>query len=213
MGTVFLVDAHTAVLLNSEINDTIPLESGNTQTLNGNFVVNVPFGVPIDGIPSNLTDLLTKKFAGMLAYYAGYTYIDYDDGIDATGWDSSNSTGVSLGNRGTTSIANGGTLQSSALALSGAAPSAAIVTWEAFEVTGFLTDNPKNGIKLRKYEEKDASDLTASVSFNGGSTWITPVTDGVQFSISPADQGTSFLIKLANSSGGRLWVGSWAVIY
>lgn len=213
MGTLFLIDAHTPVLLNSEINDTIPLETGDTQVLNGSFGVNVPFGVPVEGTPGSLIELLTKKFTGLLAYYPGYTYIDYDEGIDSSGWDASSSSGVIIGSRGTTNIADSGYLQSNALALTGAAPSDAIVTWEVFEVIGFLTENAKDGVKIRRYEEMDPSDLSVQVSFDGGSSWINPVTDGVQFSIPVGQQGTSFVILLTNSSGKRLWVGSWAVIY
>ena len=43
MGTVFLLDANTAPIGDSEINDTIPIEMGDTQILNGSFLVIVPF--------------------------------------------------------------------------------------------------------------------------------------------------------------------------
>jgi hypothetical protein len=60
MGTLYLIDAHNPVILNSEINDTIPLMPGETQVINGSFVVRVPFTTPIDGNPTDLSDLLTK---------------------------------------------------------------------------------------------------------------------------------------------------------
>lgn len=210
MGTVFLIDAHTAVLANSEINDTIPLEFGDTQVLNGSFVVNVPFGVPIDGTPANLTDLLTNKFTGLLAYYPGYTYIDYDEGIDSTNWNASASSGVGIGDRGSTYLhSSSGLLSSSAVTLTGAAPANAIVTWEVFER---LNDNPKDGVMVHTYTEVDPSDLSISVSFDNGVNFNT-VTDGVQFTIAAFQQGTQFIFRCTNSSGRRLWVGSWAVIY
>lgn len=213
MGTLFLIDAHTPVLLDSEINDTIPIEMGDTQIINGSFPVNVPFGVPIDGTPANLTELLSQKFTGLLAFYPGYTYIDYDEGVDATGWDAANSAGAGIGNRGAAYANDGGYLSSNPLATTGAAPSAAIVTWEVFEVTGMSTENSKSSVFVKRYGEKDPSDLTVWASFDGGTTWINPVTDGVQFSIPGWQQGTSFVIRFSNSSGSRLWVGSWAVIY
>jgi hypothetical protein len=210
MGTVFLVDGHTSVLANSEINDTIPLEAGETQTLNGSFVVNVPFGVPVNGTPTDLTTLLADKFTGLLAYYPGYTYIDYDEGIDATNWDSSSSQGVGLGDRGNVYVLNGGVLLSSAVTLTGVAPSAAIITWEVFELS---MENDINGVVLRKYTEGDPSDLTVQASFNNGTDYTSGITDGVQFDIPAFRQGAQFILRLTNSSGRRLWVGSWAVIY
>jgi hypothetical protein len=212
MGTVYMIDSHTPVLLDSEINDTIPIETGETQILNGSFPVNVPFGIPIDGAPADLTELLTQKFTGLLAFYPGYMNLDYDEGIDSSGWDAANSQGVCIGDRGTSHIIDGGALRSNVTVLS-SAPSAAIITWEVFEILGFLTENAKDGVKVSRYEEKDPSDLTVWASFDGGTTWINPVTEGVQFSIPAWQQGTNFIIRFSNSSGDRLWVGSWAVIY
>lgn len=212
MGTVYMIDSHTPVLLDSEINDTIPIETGETQILNGSFPVNVPFGIPIDGAPADLTELLTQKFTGLLAFYPGYMNLDYDEGIDSSGWDAANSQGVCIGDRGTSHIIDGGALRSNVTVLS-SAPSAAIITWEVFEILGFLTENAKDGVKVSRYEEKDPSDLTVWASFDGGTTWINPVTEGVQFSILAWQQGTNFIIRFSNSSGDRLWVGSWAVIY
>lgn len=212
MGVLYLIDAHNPVLLDSEINDTIPVETGDTQNINGSFPVNVPFGVPIDGTPANITELLTQKFAGLLAFYPGYTYINYDEGIDLSGWDAANSTGVGLGSRGTTHIADGGLLRSNSVSLSGSDPTQAITTWEVYEVTGFSTENDKDGAKVRRYEEADPSDLLVTVSFNNGAGW-TVATDGVQFNVAVSNRGTDCIIRMSNSSGKRLWVGSWAVIY
>jgi len=210
MGSIFLIDGHTPVLANSEINDTIPLEFGDTQTLNGSFVVNVPFGVPIDGTPANLTALLSDKFAGLLAFYPGFTYISYDEGIDATNWNAAASSGVGLGDRGNVSIQDGGLLISSAVALTGAAPAAAIMTWEVFELSW---DNDIDGVVLRKYTEGATTDLTVQASFDNGVSYSSGVTDGVQFNIPAWQQGTQFVLRVTNSSGRRLWVGSWAVVY
>lgn len=216
MGVLYLIDAHTPVLLDSEINDTIPVESGDTQVTNGSFPVSVPFGVPIDGVPANLTELLTKKFAGLLAFFPGYTYIDYDEGIDGSGWDASNSKQVAIGDRGNTFLYNGPApsesyLTSNALALTGPAPSEAIVTWELYE---FTRSNDKGSALTRSYAELDPSEVTCNVSFDGGSNFVNNVTDGVQFSIPLASQGTSFVMYLeSNSTTRRFWVGGWAVIY
>ena len=210
MGTVYLIDAHNSVLANSEINDTIPLEAGDSQLINGSFVVNVPFGTPVDGNPTDLTDLITKKFTGLLAYYPGFTYIDYEDCLDATGWDTGTAyTGYSVGERMSNFLYDGGTLQSNPVTLSGSAPSEAIITWEVFELT---KTNPKDGVLAAEYIEKDASDLSVQVSFNNGANWYA-VTDGVLFSVPPVGVGTDFLINITTAISGRRWVASWAVLY
>lgn len=213
MSTLYLIDGHNAVLANSEINDTIPIESGS-QLINGSFVVRVPFGVPIDGTPSSLAELETQKFAGLLAFYPGFTFIDYDDGYDATGWDTAASQGVRLGERGAVSLVDTGILTSNLVALSGPSPANALITWEVSEVTGPSdpVDNAKDGTLARRYVEQSAADFQCEVTFDNGVNWNT-VTDGVLFPIPLAEQGTQFMIRLTNSSGDRRWTGSWAVLY
>lgn len=216
MGTLYLVDSHTPVLLDSEINDTIPVESGQTQAINGSFPVNVPFGVPIDGTPTNLTDLLSQKFAGLLAAYPGYTSIDYDEGIDDSGWDTSTAIGVTIGKRGATCIRRGfsSVIISNTVVL-GWVPAGAILTWEAFSISGPIVDDAKDGILTRSYEEVDSSEIDAYASFDGGTSWVSSIADGVYFSIPAWQQGSNFKIRFNYSSGAaeRLWIGSWAVIY
>jgi len=213
VSTLYLIDGHNAVLADSEINDTIPLEAGETQVINGSFVIKVPFGIPIDGTPEDLAELETQKFAGLLAFFPGFTYIDYDDGLDAAGWDTSASQGVRLGSRMCNSIADTGTLQANAVTLTGPAPSTAIITWEVFSLTrAGSADDPKDGIFERHFTEEDASNLQCQVSFDNGSSWNV-VTDGVLFSIPLTDQGTDFLIQFTTATSGRFWLGSWAVLY
>lgn len=215
MGTLYLIDGHNAVLANSEINDTIPLEAGESQLINGSFVVRVPFGIPIDGTPEDLAELETQKFTGLLAFFPGFTYIDYDDGLDATGWDTSPGTSyaVRLGSRMCNSIDAYGTLQSNAVTLSGSAPSSAIITWEVFSLTrAGSTDDPKDGTFERRYTEEDASNFLCSVSFDNGAHWY-QVTDGVLLSIPLVAQGTDFLISFSTVPASRFWIGSWAVLY
>lgn len=215
MSVLYLIDAHSPVLGSSRIRDTIPLEPWDAQTINGSFAVRVPFGVPVDGVPLTLSDLLTSKFSGLLAYYPGYTDISYDEGIDGSGWDALTSRAVQIGARGTTSIgpSSGVTtsvLQSVPVSLGFTAPSVAVVTWEVFVLD---TINPKNGGLVRNYIEADSSNLEASVSFDGGVYWHS-VTDGVQVTIPAPSMGTDFCIRLENpSTSNRFWVGSWAVIY
>jgi len=213
VSTLYLIDGHNAVLANSEINDTIPLETGETQLINGSFAIRVPFGIPIDGTPENLAELETQKFAGILAFFPGFTYIDYDDGLDATGWDATLTQGARLGSRMTTSFAAGGGSTSTLITLTGSAPTTVIVVWEVYEVTRpASSDDPKDGVFTRLYTEGDAVDFVCEVTFDNGVSWNT-VVDGVLFAIPLADQGTQFKIRFTNSTGDRKWIGSWAVLY
>lgn len=214
MGTLYLIDGHNSVLADSEINDTIPLEAGESQLINGSFVVRVPFGVPIDGTPADLAELETQKFAGLLAFYPGFTYIDYDNGLDATGWDTSSSNGVRLGERLCNSVTDYGTLYSNLVTLTGPAPASAVITWELFSLTlpADPTYDPKDGSFERYYTEEDASGLQVTVSFDNGAHWYI-VTDGVLFPIPLVGQGTDFIISFAMPADGRFWIGSWAVLY
>jgi len=191
VSTLYLIDGHNAVLANSEINDTIPLETGETQLINGSFAIRVPF----------------------VAFFPGFTYIDYDDGLDATGWDATLTQGARLGSRMTTSFAAGGGSTSTLITLTGSAPTTVIVVWEVYEVTRpASSDDPKDGVFTRLYTEGDAVDFVCEVTFDNGVSWNT-VVDGVLFAIPLADQGTQFKIRFTNSTGDRKWIGSWAVLY
>src|SRR4051812_25249167 len=114
MPTLYLVNAHKNVLLSSEINDTVDLASGYSasRSLRGSFAVSLPFDIPLDGVPTDLNDLITKKYAGMLALYPGYQNILFDEQIDATDWLATPTAGTaiySVGERQSTSVTTGGT--------------------------------------------------------------------------------------------------------
>lgn len=210
MSTHYLIDAHTTPVLNSDIND-VRFSSVGESVLNGNFVVRLPDGVSI-GItpPTGLTDLLTKKYAGLLAFYAGFTRITFDDLLDAADMDPPACTGANLGDRGTVSIYPGGVLQTDAIPLTGAAPPEAITTWEAS--TRNYVDAGGAPIQAVYQEQDPTALMTCDVSFNGGTNFNT-VTDGQYFNVPVPHQGTSLVIRWTNTSSSRVYVTSWAVIY
>lgn len=213
MSTYYLIDATTSPIANSEINN-VTTTPGGTVVLGGNFVVRVPDGVSLGpDNPTDLTDLENKKYAGLLAFYAGYTRIAFDSLLDATGVNAATSTQVVLGERSTIRLLGyGGNLfESNPVVLSGGAPSQAVVTYETFL---FENADPIVGRIQRTYEEvPPASVSTCQVSFNGGATWVT-TTDGTLLNIAPADQGTSFIIRIASTVfADSVGLGSWAVIY
>lgn len=182
--------------------------------LNGGFVIRVPNNVSVDN-PTNVSNLLTQKYAGLLAAHAPFANITFDDLLDASHVDPTSGPGI-FGERGTISVAPGGTFTSiinagAGTPLTGTAPSQAMVTWEVFTVTDA---DPASGMVARTYVELPSTprNFTCQVSFNGGSTYI-PATDSAFLYIAPANLGTAFIIQLTNVTQERLYLGSWAVMY
>lgn len=206
----YLIDLFSPVLASSEILSVNDNPNGESP-LQGNFVVRVPNGVRVQD-PTNLGDLLTKKYAGLLTSYAGFTQIAYDDLLDTTGLDlTATGTDGMFGYRGAIKLNPHGIVQSMIVTLAGAAPAQAVVTWETYEVT--LSDI-ESGPITRTYVERpsDPSYVTCEVTFDNGATWFS-VLDGVVFNIAPALQGTSFKIRLRNTTMTPLHIGSWALCY
>lgn len=214
MSQLYLVDTFTAPVANSRIIDVQEPENGET-LLNGAFVIRVPSNVQVIN-PTDVTDLLTQKYQSLLAENAGFTFITYDDLLDASHVDPTSGPGI-FGQRGTISIAPGGTFTSiinggAGTTLSGSAPAQALVTWEVFTVSD---SDPSSGMLQRIYTEQASTPnlLTCQVSFNGASPPSIPTTDSTILNILAADQGTAFIIQLQNVTQERLYVGSWAVVY
>src|SRR5512137_1063387 len=156
---------------------------------NGCMVLRVPGYVQVTR-PADLGDLLTQKYTGLLAFYAGFGNIAYDDLIDPTHIDPVNSGKIRLGKRNTVCVAYTGSLQSTAYTLPwagpGVAPTVAVITWEVFE---YVTTDPKTGLYTREYKELPADDIFCNVSFDGV-TWSTVTNEGV-FNIPVGKQGTN----------------------
>jgi hypothetical protein len=217
MSTHYLIDAHTPTLLDSEVNDVRYVEDGTSVT-NGNFVVRVPDGVKLESEPENLQDLLDKKYAGLLAYYPGYTNIVYDallDSADITSLFPTQQT--KLGARGIIGKNAGATFATSVVPL-GTTVTQLIVDVEFFELR---YRNPKTGKLEKVYEEVEAPNQAVNVSVDGGSTFnFAP--PGSIVTVPPANQGNQLQVRFEGTTyvgpgggGGRgfLYLGSWAVIY
>lgn len=209
MSSYYLIDLHTNPFANSRILDVVETTSGSA-LMSGGCVVRVPDYVGVKD-PTSLADLLAKKATGILAYYAGFSYITYDDLTDTTGIDLGSATiqGI-FGQRGSVSLpAMTGRFESKKSVLSGAAPSQAFVTWEAYTVT---VDDPADGLTTRTYTEVPSSSLSCEVSFDDGANYYA-ATDGNIVNVPMMGQGTDFRIRFDNTSSDRVYVGSWAVIY
>lgn len=205
MAAHYLVDQFHSPILNSSLIDVKNEPSGQS-LVNGTFVVRVPDQVSVQN-PSDLNDLLNKKYAGLLASLAGFTVVVFDDLLDATGVSTANSSLVKLGERSTVALGATGVFQSNTVALSGA-PDQAVVTWETFTYTD--ADDKQDRLQ-RTYVEADPDDYTCDVSFDNGANFNS-VTDGGVVSIPVPQQGTNFIIRFTNG-GAASFIGSWALIF
>jgi hypothetical protein len=208
----YLVDLFGSPVTSSAINAVSYPQNGQT-VMNGNFVVRVQDGIQISPPPTTLSDLLTKKHAGLLAFYAGFTHLAYDDLLDTADVDLTASVGM-FGQRGTAALPpNGvGIFQTTMAPLTGSAPAYAVVTWELWEA---LDTDPATDRTVRTYSELPSSSsyATATVSFDNGATFIS-VTNGATLFIPLGNQGTSFILRLVNAHATkRVRVGSWAILY
>jgi hypothetical protein len=219
MSTHYLVD-----LYNDSINDVITAQgSPLTSAVTGNYVVRVEDGVPVRN-PTDLADLLTKKYVGLLGTHGLYTQITYDDMLDPSSVNYTVSTGVFSGLKGAIGIyplVTGNptpllrtTNHSLTWGGPGVGPTQALLVYELFE----YVDTDARGAQFqRSYREVDPDvDVSVEVSFNGGSTWIS-AHDSDFISIPLVDRGTTLTLRFTRttdiSSRGRVFVGSWAVLY
>lgn len=209
MSTIYLINAHTSVLANSPIEDVVSSITG-TVPLNSGFPVRVPYGLDLnDDAITTLSELLTQKAASLLASYPGYTSIVFDDMLEASSIEFANCSSVQVGDRATTSVLPNGLLETLLVAL-GSTPTAAVLTWELFQVS--RTD-PKTGAQVRTMTEVPSANMSAYASFDGGSTYI-EVFDGVPFNIPAPSQGNQLVIQFDNPSSSEKYnFGSWALIY
>lgn len=225
MGTHFLVS-----LFDDQINGVVAGSGSPPQsTITGNYVIRVPDDVSIRN-PTNLADLLTKKYAGILGSYGLFTQIAYDDMLDGSGVNTGLSQGVTLGFKGMVGIypTNDGylpsvvgpnpVLQTTPMAIAwggpGAGPPQALLTYELFE---YVDDDDKDLPYVRRYREVAPDiDVVVEVSFDGGSNF-TQTTDKALISIPLPERGASVVVRFTRdtdvSSRGRVLIGSWSVLF
>jgi hypothetical protein len=212
MSTHYLIDAHTAILGDARILDVVEANGGQSN-LNGGFVVRVPDYIAVKdpvGLLNPVNGLLPKKYAGLLAYYAGFQYVTWDDLLDTSGVDFTYPLlRGTFGDRVTTSLPPGGVFCSTLVGLSGIAPQQALVTWETFSVS---LQGDAATRTMRAYTEEAAGGFTCQVSFDNGASFYA-VQDGNVLNIPAIGQGTSFIIRFTNISVSPLYLGSWAVVY
>jgi hypothetical protein len=214
-STYYLIDLSSDTIAEA----VEPPEALPQALITGCYVVRVPSDVDVQE-PTNLADLLTKKYQGTLAAHALFASIEYDDMLDASGVDTVNpaTINVQLGERGGICLLRNGILQTtvSSIAWSGPAPGPdeALVTWEVFRYDDV---DDKTAPYARYYREIDAlaAPVGCEISFDGGTTW-TGATDKSLTSIPLAKRGTSLVLKFSRTGGlstHRYFLGSWSVLF
>jgi hypothetical protein len=209
MSTHYLIDATTPVLLNSEINDVRHVGVFEQTTLGGNFVIRLADDVSIGPVdPVDLTDLLTKKYIGLLASHPLYTNIAVESFVSAPGVDLVNSSAIAVGDRCTTTLLGVPAVFQSSMATLAASPTQALIIIETFYNEA---EDPIGDRGSRAYTELDPSVGTCDVSFDNGSTFLT-TTSGALLNIPVPNQGSQFIFRFTGTFA-NLSMGSWAVIY
>lgn len=210
MSAHYLVDLFASPFSTAAILDVHSPPSGQSR-LQGALVIRVPDTVPVVN-PTNLSDLLTKKYQGVLASFAGFPNVAYDDLLDVSGLDlSATGTKGSFGDRGTVILADGGIVETVLVPLGGSDITQCVVTWENYTVTNA---DPATGILGRTYAEVAPGPgvMTCQVSVDGGTTFQAAL-DGAVLNIPLLAQGTDLVLRWTNTSGGRVGLGSWAFVY
>lgn len=230
MSTHYLIDAHTpgvdatairTGVTPSEINDIrlssfSPLSPVESSLVNGNFIVRVEAGIQIDD-PTSLDDLITKKYAGILANYPGYSNIIFDALLDDANLvlpvSAVSRVGFLRGLRSTIGIPDAYTLiNTGPQSVFPTVVTQAIVVWEVYTYS-YVDDTT---LPLRRfYEEREPTDMIVNFSADGGVT-TTPATYGGI--ITAPTPGTDLWLEFSGTGGdpdpsGNFYLGSWAIIF
>jgi hypothetical protein len=212
INTHYLVDLFSNPFSGAPILDVRAPENGQSRA-QGAHVIRIPAAVSVAN-PSDLADLLTKKYTGLLASYPGYTYIDYDDLLDATGIDPL-ATGCTprctLGSRGGISVYPLGSSIKTVTTTLSSVPAQVFITFEIYQ---WAYDDPSEDLLNRTYVEVVPSPANlVLVTFDNWAHNFA-VSDGSCLNIPPIAQGNQFALEfMNNTSTQRFWIGSWAVIY
>ena len=212
MSTHYLVS-----VFDNKIKNVLTPDVNGKTTITGNYVIRVPNDCVVQN-PTSVNNLLTQKYASMLASHGLFSAIVYDDMLDDTGVDTGSSSQVILGDNGTNALyADGGVLTSTTSSFGwggvGDGPAQALVLFEVYRYEDSVVD----GLYVRKYVEDvaDLASIDCEVSFNGGSTWIA-CANGTLITIPLVGRGSDVVVRFSHSvaaSNPRLGLGSWAILF
>lgn len=224
MSKHYLLDIHQTDP-GEKLNE-VSIPSSGSSYIDGSYVVRVPDDIVIPDTVTGANNLITAKYAGMLANSGIFTRIVYDDMSDPYGIDMANSICVTAGVRGACSLFPGSfwmtpgfpvpTMQMNVVTLA-TTPAQCQVHWELFTYGGwdYAGTIPGSHAYRRYYLEVDETTAlcTCEVSFNNGSTWLV-ATPGDLLNIPVLDQGNLFIVRFTRGfSNDRIYLGSWAVLY
>lgn len=209
MSTLYMFDAHANPVANAKLTEA----RYNATECHGTgfFVVPVSETMALTSEPTSLSSCLAAKYAAMLAYYATYASIAYEDFTAAPGVNYGSSSNLVVGQRGCTKLLptpSAGVYRSSTVALGGT-PSTAVVLWDLHLMSD---QNTPTAPMERIWQTRPASDATFEVSFNNGATWIVATSGGLM-NISGPDQGSNLVVRITNTQPTPCWLSSWAVLY
>jgi hypothetical protein len=210
MSTLYLVSLFT-----DQVSDVI-YSDGVPKRVTGNYVIRVPDDVIVKN-PTSISNLLTQKYASILANNGLFGQVIYDDMLDTVDINSVQSSGVTLGTKGMNSIYDGGTLTTDVFPFTwggpGSGPSQSIMTYEVFQ---YIDSDGKTTPYERSYQEVAPGDapISVQVSFNGGANWMS-VTDKNLINVSLSNQGANLVVRFIHTGtpSGRYFIGSWAVLF
>lgn len=207
MSTHYLINPFT---VDGDIIDVVLSETGLTNAT-GSTVIRIPDGVAIasdeSDEPADLDQLLTFKYDGLLASFAGYTEIVADACMDDSTIDNASAGVVRSAGFVNHSILPAGVLLTTDAGLA-STPTTCVVVWEEFM---FQDEDNKADRYQRVYAETQLN-LTARISFDAGSTFIAAV-NGAVTNIPVPNQGNGFILELTNGSSDRIYLGSWSIVY
>jgi hypothetical protein len=207
------MDMHVPVVANARIVDVIMTSSPDEEVrIDGLTPIKVPDGVRVVN-PTSLNDILTQKYAGILAMYPGFSNIVYDDLLDSAGLESPN-LGLDLQKRGARGTVGGRVrtlLSDPNLDVSPTVLTQGIVVYETYSVRYV---DPKDGRFERYYIEVPETLHTLEASANGGTSLFT-TTSGSLVEFPPGHQGSIVQIDFGSEfvNNRLLHLGSWALVY
>ena len=211
MSIHYLINSFTPTWDIVDVNTATTGQSNAT----GSVVVRVPDGVAIHNDPTNLSTLITEKYDGLLAFYAGFQGIISDPLWGGSTIDFSSSL---TGRIATTSLegvkiyGSGGFQTVNQVGIFGTPPTQVVLTFELYH---YIDSDDKTGRFQRTYAEYPQTPVPSFwslVSFNGGATMV-PVPNGTVANIPLADQGNDLSVFFFNFSGQPVRMSSWALVY
>lgn len=214
MDTYYLIDLFDDSISSVE-------NPATSQLLVGKYAIRIPAGINITP-PTNLSSLISKKYQAILGYFGYFSNIAFDDMLDSSGVDTSGgsgTTGVILGDKGHVGFYPQSTINPVLVTVTnvlpwsgpGAGPSQIVLDYELFAYQD--VDGKASRYSRSVVEKVPDTDATCQISFDGGVTY-TLATNKAITNIALADQGVNMVLKFTRSAGaGRVYLGSWAVLY